>query len=74
MACYRGPLENVDHQGNSFSYSPSWLLHYPNLDPTFSDFKYLSLIHLNGITGDMQRASVFEINLIIKLQTRSFHF
>lgn len=44
-------LEEVDHRGTSFTHSPSMFKHYPNLDPTFSDFNLLSLIHLNGIAG-----------------------
>jgi hypothetical protein len=60
-----GNLEDVDHSGSSFSYSPSMFYHYPNLDPTFSDFGFLSLIHLNGIAGfskpsDLDTASIFQ--------------
>ena len=46
-----GSFEDVKHENNSFTYSPSMLPYYPNIDPTFSDFHQLSLIHLNGIAG-----------------------
>lgn len=46
-----GSSEDIDHKGTSFTYSPSTLSYYPNLDPTFSDHSLLSLIHLNGIAG-----------------------
>ena len=60
-----GELEELDHRGTSFSHSPSLFSHYPNLDPTFSDFNFLSLIHLNGIAGyakteQSNAASVFQ--------------
>ncbi len=46
-----GQLEDINLGGTSFSYSPSFIKHYPNLDPTFSEFHELSLLHLNGIAG-----------------------
>lgn len=46
-----GNLEEVKHNGNSFSYSAPSILYYPNLDPTFSDFPNISLYHMNGIAG-----------------------
>ncbi|MGH2649476.1 MAG: hypothetical protein ACRDE8_17995 [Ginsengibacter sp.] len=46
-----GPPEDVKHEGTGFTHSPSFLTYFPNLDPTFSDFNQLSLIHLNGIAG-----------------------
>ena len=60
-----GNLENVDHNGSSFTYSPSMLLHYPTIDPTFSDYNELSIIHLNGVAGfakqkDLKTASIFQ--------------
>jgi hypothetical protein len=59
-----GGTEEVEHDINSFLYSPSMLTHYPNIDPTFSDHKDLSLIHLNGIAGiannGLQTGSVFQ--------------
>jgi hypothetical protein len=50
-AAHFGSLEDINQSSNSFTYSPSLILHFPNLDPTFSDFSSLSLIHLNGIAG-----------------------
>lgn len=44
-------LEEVNHQGAGFTHQPALFKHFPNLDPTFSDFNFLSLIHLNGIAG-----------------------
>lgn len=44
-------LEEVNHDGSGFTHQPSLFSHFPNLDPTFSDFDLLSLIHLNGIAG-----------------------
>jgi hypothetical protein len=46
-----GETEEVEHSGNSFTYSPPFISHYPNIDPTFSDFNSLSIIHLNGVAG-----------------------
>jgi len=60
-----GNLEDIDHRGTSFTYSPSMFSYYPNLDPTFSDYSSLSLIHLNGIAGfakidQLGNASIFQ--------------
>lgn len=44
-------LEDIKWDRNSFIHSPSWINHFPNLDPSFSDFEKLSLIHLNGVAG-----------------------
>lgn len=60
-----GDLEDVNHKGTSFTYSPSMLLHFPTIDPTFSEFNRLSIIHLNGIAGfakqkDFKTASIFQ--------------
>lgn len=60
-----GDLEDINHRLGSFTYSPSMLLHYPTLDPTFSEFHRLSLIHLNGIAGferprNLQSGSAFQ--------------
>jgi hypothetical protein len=46
-----GEPEEVEHEGNSFTYSPPFISHLPTIDPTFSDFDRLSLIHLNGVAG-----------------------
>jgi hypothetical protein len=60
-----GSLEDINHEAQSFVYSPSMLSSFPNLDPTFSDFDDLSLIHLNGIAGfskskQIGSASIFQ--------------
>lgn len=44
-------IEDINWAGNGFVHSPSSIYHFPNLDPAFSDFDKLSLIHLNGIAG-----------------------
>jgi hypothetical protein len=59
-----GQLEGVSHSHSSFIYSPSWIGHFPNLDPTFREYEELSLVHLNGIAGyikqnDIKKGSVY---------------
>ncbi|MBC7509365.1 MAG: hypothetical protein H7320_11565 [Ferruginibacter sp.] len=64
-ALHFGESEEIEHKGSSFSYSAPKFSYYPNLDPTFSDFNTLSLIHLNGIAGvgdinDANAESIFQ--------------
>jgi hypothetical protein len=60
-----GELENVNHRGNGFTYSSSFIKHYPSLDPTPNDNESFSIIHLNGIAGfsrpkGFQNSSIFQ--------------
>ncbi len=60
-----GSLEAINYTPNGFDYSSSWLSYFPNLDPSFSEFSKLSLIHLNGIAGfgkneNGNKSSVFQ--------------
>jgi hypothetical protein len=43
--------ESVTHSPGSFIHTPGSLSYFPNIDPTFSDYERLSVIHLNGIAG-----------------------
>lgn len=44
-------LEDISYSENTFSHKSSLLKYLPSLDPTFSDYSSVSLIHLNGIAG-----------------------
>jgi hypothetical protein len=60
-----GDIENVEFDTNSFSYSKSFINHYPCLDPTPDRDNNFSIIHLNGIAGfkqpkDLYTSSIFQ--------------
>jgi hypothetical protein len=46
-----GNMEDVNHIGSGFGYSPPFIRHYPTLDPTSDRNEELSVIHLNGVAG-----------------------
>ena len=60
-----GNFEDVEWSETGFTHSPPLFSYFPNLDPTFSDYKLLSLIHLNGIAGfamseNSRKLSIFQ--------------
>lgn len=50
-------LEQISHHNSGFTYIPNFLNCLPNLDPNFSEFANLSLIHLNGTAGFVKDGS-----------------
>lgn len=46
-----GNIEAIEYSGSGYSFSPSFINHFPTLDPYSDQIEYLSLIHLNGIAG-----------------------
>lgn len=79
-----GQLEGVTH-GNSSFFTPTWIGHFPNLDPTNTDYDKLSLVHLNGIAGffgsiDHEESNIYndllsnsDENLLKFIQTNNKH-
>lgn len=77
--------ESVQHTTGSFVHSPGSLSYFPNIDPTFSDYDKLSVVHLNGIAGIVNESlsntsSVFQPKydsnndeFVKYIQTAKFH-
>jgi hypothetical protein len=69
-----GFLEDVDHRAGGYNHSGLLLNYYPNLDPTYSDYSILSVIHLNGIAGFIKQkefytASIYQPGYIAQKET-----